>query len=131
MIKVILFPQKWMTEKKPVVMLYSTLNFRWAVCQELLKVDNICIDTPSSLFALIYHITTLCWHSVHLSTNRWCNSSTSWIGTWYTCCWFIKKHGSTFVIITLGKLIWFLEVLHCCKQEEHFYTYMKNIFTSP
>jgi len=29
-------------------------------------------------------------------------------------------HGANFIIF-----------LHCCKQEEHFYTYVKNMFTSP
>jgi len=42
-----------------------------------------------------------------------------------------KKRGSTFVIITLENSFDFYNFLHCYKQEEHFCTHMKNMFTSP
>ena len=40
-----------------------------------------------------------------------------------------KKRGSTFDIITLEKQAQFLQFLHYCKQEETFYTLMKNMST--
>ena len=42
-----------------------------------------------------------------------------------------KKRGSTFDVITLEKLARILQFLHCSKQEETFYTLMKNMSTSP
>ena len=42
-----------------------------------------------------------------------------------------KKGGSTFNIITLEKHARLLYFLQCCKQEETFYTLMKNMSTSP